>query len=210
MATEGKQFRFSLKTILSIGGFVVAWIATKLMDTYLNMTLLADAKSWLLGVLTGVKDWLAQEQPQPNWFPVGLVFVILLLACVSIYIFRLYSSTLEELNVELSSKVSPTTPKLTTTQHLTLMRLASLLESGEMLGSITNMGIGTFFQSLENELALGQLEAMGYVEFTLSTSITPSRRKPVLTLKGMEYVSDRRKASAEKKQQKAKEAASAN
>lgn len=208
MAAEGKQSRLTVKNIAftGVGIFLTSWAIPKALDHYLDTTLLTTIYGWLQGLLLGVWSWLTQEQPQPNWFPVGLVTVILLIACVFLYTFRLYSSTLKELNLELASKASPTTPKLATTQHLTLMRLASLFEGGEMLGSITNFGVGPFFNSLDKELALGQLESMGFVEFTHTASVTPSRRKPVLTLKGMEYVSAHRKASAEKKQQNAKDA----
>lgn len=208
MAAEGKQSRLTVKNIAftGVGIFLTSWAIPKALDHYLDTTLLTTIYGWLQDLLLGAWSWLTQQNLQPNWFPVGLVIVVLLLACVVFYTHHLYCSTLKELNAELASKAAPTTPKLTSTQNITLMRLASAHEGGQMLGSITSFGMGTLFNSLENDIALGQLELMGLVQFTTPTGTSASVRKPILTLKGMEYVSARRKASAEKAQQRAKDA----
>lgn len=205
MAAEGKQSPFTFKKIvLTLGGiFLTSWAIPKALDYFLDTTLLTTMQGWLFGVW----NWLIQEKPQPNWLLVGFVVSTLILGYVIFYFVRLYSSTLNSLNDERAPKAVPTTPKLTSTQNFTLMRLATALESGAMLGSITSLGTGTLFSSLDNEMALGQLELMGLVKFTDQTGTTASARKPVLTLEGMEYVSARRKASAK---QKAKDAAPAS
>ncbi|SDB14739.1 hypothetical protein SAMN03159290_01024 [Pseudomonas sp. NFACC13-1] len=49
MAAEGKHSPFTLRTLTySVGSFLAAWGATKLLDTYFDTTLLATVRSWLL------------------------------------------------------------------------------------------------------------------------------------------------------------------
>ncbi|WP_176512035.1 hypothetical protein [Pseudomonas faucium] len=211
MTTDNKKPRFNLTAIaISIGGFLVAWIATKLMDTYLDTALLSNLKDLLLGMLKVTRDWLIEEKPQPTWLLVSFIISILILGCLIFYFARLYTLTLNSLNEERASKTNPTIPKLTSAQRMAMIRLAGVLEGGEMLGSITSFGRGTLFNSLDDEMALEQLELMGLVKFTNPTGTNASTRKPTLTLKGMEYVSARRKATAEKEQLKAKGATPAS
>lgn len=207
MAAEDKKSPFTFKRLVySACAFVLAGIGNKLLDNYFDITLLQYAKDWLLGVW----NWLIQDKPQPNWLLVGFVVSTLILGYVIFYFVRLYSSTLSSLNEERASKAVPTTPELTSTQTYTLMRLGTFLESGEMLGSITTLANNPLFNSLENEVALEKLELMGLVQFTNPAGTSASKRKPVLTLKGKEIVLARRKTSAEKAQQKAKDAAPAS
>jgi len=209
MAVKDQKSRFTLKNFLisGIGIFLTSWAVPKTLDYFLDTTLLTTMCGWLQTVLLGVWNWLKQEHLQPNWFPLGLTLVILLLGYVVLHIYHLYCSTLKDLKAELTLKAAPKTPKLTSDQRFTLTRLAGELEAGPMLSSVSSFGRGSLlFNSLDYEMALGQLEKMGLVEFKNSEGATASARKPALTLEGMEYVSASRKASAAKKQQKEKDA----
>ncbi|WP_338799495.1 hypothetical protein V9K81_08225 [Pseudomonas monteilii] len=204
MAVEDKKSRFTFKSVIlsGIGIVLTSWAVPKALDHFLDTTLLATFYGSLQVFLLSVWSWLVKAEPHPNWYPVGLTLAALFIAYVAFYFYRLYRSTLKELNAELAAKVAPTTPKLTYDQRFTLTRLAGELEAGPMLSSFSSFGRGSLFNSLEHEMALGQLEKMGLVEFTNSEGATASARKPTLTLKGMEYVSAHRKELAKKKQEK--------
>lgn len=204
MAAEGKKSPFTFKKIvLSVFGLCFSsWGLPKLLDYFLDTTLLTTMQGWL----SGVWSWLTLENPQPNWLLVGFMVSTLILGYVIFYFVRLYNSTLNSLDEERASKAIPTAPELSRTQIYTLMRLGTLLEGGQMIGSMTPLGISPLFNSLENEIALEQLELMGLVQFSTSVGTTASTRKPVLTLKGKEYVVARREASAKKAEQRAKDA----
>jgi hypothetical protein len=125
MAAEGNHSPIPFKVLAYVAaGFLIALIiATKLLDTYFDMTLLADTKTWLLGAWS----WLALETPVPNW-SLLLIFVALVIAlAVAIYFYRTTDGVYSELH-EIERKIyknnNPQFPQLTDNQTLLMEALA--------------------------------------------------------------------------------------
>jgi hypothetical protein len=124
MAAEGKHFSLTFKAIAySAGGFLVAWAAIKLIDTYFDLTLLADTKGWLLRTW----NWLLLETPMPNWSLLTVIAALISTLTVAIYFYRTTDGTYGELH-EIERKVykmnNPQFPQLTDNQTLVMEALA--------------------------------------------------------------------------------------
>ena len=124
MADEGKQ-SFTIKAMAYLaGGFlVVLVIATKLLDSYFEMTLLPDAKVWLLGVW----DWLLLETAMPNWSLLMITVALTSIVTVAFYYYRTADEPYSELH-EIERKIyktnNPQFPRLTDNQTLLMEALA--------------------------------------------------------------------------------------
>jgi hypothetical protein len=172
MATEGKHSPFSIKTmVLSGGGFLVAWGATKLLDTYFDTTLLADAKVWLL-----------LDTPMPNWSVLTLLLLTLTTMLLATYYFRVAHTVHDEL----TEIKNPPDQQLTASQHKVIMRVAHLSEKGAMLDTKT-IALRQNLEPLEVEVCVEQLIAKDYLQW-IPTNTPCENPWVTLALKGKEYV----------------------
>jgi len=202
MSAEGKHSPFTFKTfVYSAVGFLLTWGATKLLDTYFDMTLLADAKGWVLASWKWLND--VEVEPRKNWYMVSNIVFMLLLIYAIIHIYRLYTSTLESLNKSEASKAVPTAPELTRTQIRVLHSLASVAQSG-FPSSRMLLVSGAGIDGLELDIALEQLAEGGFVQFSSAT--LNSVQTPSLALKGKEFVVAHRKNNNKLADQKKKAA----
>jgi hypothetical protein len=125
MAAEDNHSPFTFKAMAySAGGFLVVLVtATKLLDTYLDMTLLATAKGWLLGV----RDWLLLETPIPNWSLLTIIAALVSTLSLAIYYYRTTDGTygeLHEIERKIYKKNNPQFPRLTDNETLLMEALA--------------------------------------------------------------------------------------
>jgi hypothetical protein len=211
MATEGKHSPFSIKTmVLSGGGFLVAWGATKLLDTYFDTTLLQDAKGWLLRAWS----WLLLDTPMPNWSLLMIIVVLISTLSVAIYYYCTTDGAYSELNAAeqtLHQLRNPAPTDLNRSQVMVLMNIANLAASG-LPPSLSSLGLGlgsgTGLKPLELEVVIERLAEKGYVQFSHSAGVSSSSSlgTPCLTLKGKEFVLARRKRNSELAEQKSKAA----
>lgn len=212
MATEGKHSPFTFKNIALSGMGIVltSWAIPKVLDHFLDTTLLTTMYGWLQGAW----DWGLLETPMPNWSLLMLIVVSFSMFSIAIYYYRTIDSAYDDLN-EAEQTIyklrNPEAPDLSRSQIMVLMNLANLTQRG-MPTSPTFLGIGlgsgTGFEPLELEIALDHLVEKGFVVFSHSTGITASTSTgtPCLTLKGKEFVQARRKRNAQLAEQKAKAA----
>lgn len=209
MATEGNHSPLTFKALLySAGSFLIAWSATKLLDTYFDTTLLQDAKGWLIRTW----NWMLIDTPMPHWSLLMVVVVLVSTLSVAIYYYRTADGAYGEL-YEAEKAVhrmnNPEAPALSRSQIMVLNNLSTLVQHGlstnsRFLGS--GLGAATGLDSLELEITLGQLEEKGFVQYTSSVGTVTSTPMLCLTLKGKEYVLAHRKSKAKLAEQKAKEA----
>lgn len=205
MATEGKHSPLTIKAMAySTGGFLVAWGATKLLDTYLDTTLLTTMKGWLLRAWS----WSLLDTPMPNWSLLMLVVALFSTLSITIYYYRTTDRAygdLYEAEQTIYKLRNPEAPELSHSQIGVLMCLADFFEGGSA-ASLAIFGDSPHFNCLERELDLEQLKSNGYVQFANPAGTTTSTRKPALTSKGKKFVLARRKKDAELAEQKAKTA----
>jgi hypothetical protein len=179
MATEGKHSPFSIKTmLLSGGGFLVAWGATKLLDTYFDTTLLADAKGWLL-----------LDTPMPNWSLLMAALLVLFLMASTCYYFqtaRNAYSELEDIETEERTLPNPAPPKLSAAQHKILLRVAHFCER-DIRPETEEVRTTTGLSRLEVEVCIEHLIALDYLQWAPANQWYTSR-VPALALRGKEYV----------------------
>lgn len=183
MTTEGKHSPFSIKTmVLSGGGFLVAWAATKLLDTYFDTTLLQDAKAWVLRVWS----WLLLDTPMPNWSLLMVVVVLVSTLSVAIYYYRTtddaYSDLYEAENAVYNLN-NPQTPQLTPMQISVMIDLASHADRG-VKPTISSFKSSLMLGKFQLETSLEQLEAKGLVKHLSVFGVASFE----LTLAGKEYV----------------------
>ena len=125
MVEEGKQSPFTIKAMAWLaGGFLVVLVSvTKLLDSYFEMTLLLDAKGWLLGV----RDWLLLETPMSNWSLLMIVVALISTLTAAFYYYRTADEPYSELH-EIERKIyktnNPQFPRLTDNQTLLMEALA--------------------------------------------------------------------------------------
>lgn len=184
MATEGKKPATKVKTAFwSCIGFLVAWVATKTLDTYLDKTVLNHA----LGLISQAWQWLQLDSAVPNWSLPACGALLASTLGVAIYYHREASKAYSELNdaeqVALASK-SPSQPPLSETQAKIMWCFAHFANTGESFegGSLASY---TKLERLEIETGIDQLIAMGMVQWVVHNSFTGGRT-PRLTIKGKE------------------------
>lgn len=125
MAAEGNHFPFTFKAMAySAAALLVALItATKLLDTYFDLTLLADTKGWLLRAWS----WLLLETPIPNWSLLMIIAALVSTLTLAIYHYRTTDGANGELH-EIERKIykmnNPQFPQLTDNQTLVMEVLA--------------------------------------------------------------------------------------
>ncbi|VVP05069.1 hypothetical protein PS870_03012 [Pseudomonas fluorescens] len=119
MAAQGKHSSFTPKSMAFLAGiFVVAWVAITSLETYFDLTLLADTTSWLLRL----GDWLLLETPMPNWSLLVIIAIFISTLSVAIYYVRIPDGTdgeLHEIERKVYKKNNPQFPKLTDNQNAT-------------------------------------------------------------------------------------------
>jgi hypothetical protein len=125
MAAEGNHSPFTFKAMVySAAGLLVALItATKLLDTYFDLTLLADTKGWLIRTWS----WLLLETPIPNWSLLMIIAALVSTLTLAIYHYRTTDGANGELH-EIERKIykmnNPQFPQLTDNQTLVMEALA--------------------------------------------------------------------------------------
>ncbi|EJM77432.1 hypothetical protein PMI32_04963 [Pseudomonas sp. GM60] len=124
MAAQGKHSPFTFKAMACWAGiFLVAWAAIKLLDTHLDLRLLADSTSWP----QRFSDWLSLETPMPNWSLLMIIAILISTLSAAIYYARNTDGDYDELH-EIERKVykmnNPQFPRLTDNQTLLMEALA--------------------------------------------------------------------------------------
>lgn len=183
MATVGKHSPFSIKTMVLSGvGFLVAWAATKVLDTYFDTTLLQDAKGWLLRAWS----WLLLDTPMPNWSLLIIIVVLISTMSVAIYYYRTTDGAygdLFEAEKAVYNLNNPQTPQLTPMQISVMIDLASHMDRG-VKPTISSFKSSMMLGKLQLETSLEQLEAKGLVKHLSVFGVASYE----LTLAGKEYV----------------------
>lgn len=189
MAAEGKHFSLTFKAIAySAGGFLVAWAAIKLIDTYFDLTLLADTKGWLLRTW----NWLLLETPMPNWSLLTVIAALISTLTVAIYFYRTTDGTYGELH-EIERKVykmnNPQFPQLTDNQTL-LMEALAYHANFRKIANLDSVCKLVSLSKLEVEDGLKQLQAKRLVKQKVTRG-TFGATFFELTLAGKDYALER-------------------
>lgn len=174
--------------VFSGGGFLVAWAATKMLDTYFDLTLLQDAKGWLLRAW----NWMLLDTLMPNWSLLMVVVVLISTLCVAIYYYRLTYGTYDEL-YEAEKAVydfnNPQLPQITEAQRKLMCSLAYHADSGTVATTDTISRFSTLGK-LQVETGLEQLEVKGLVRRKVFKGMFATTNFE-LTLAGKEYALER-------------------
>jgi len=189
MAAEGKHFSLTFKAIAySAGGFLVAWAAIKLIDTYFDLTLFADTKGWLLRTW----NWLLLETPMPNWSLLMIIAALISTLTVAIYFYRTTDGTYGELH-EIERKVykmnNPQFPQLTDNQTL-LMEALAYHANFRKIANLDSVCKLVSLSKLEVEDGLKQLQAKRLVKQKVTRG-TFGATTFELTLSGKDYALER-------------------
>ncbi|WP_322614175.1 hypothetical protein [Pseudomonas sp. BIC9C] len=190
MKAEGNHFPFTFKAIAySTGGFLVALVsATKLLDTYFDMTLLADTKGWLLQAW----KWLLLETPIPNWSLLTIIAASISTLTLAIYYYRTPDGTYGELH-EIERKVyktnNPQFPQLTDNQTL-LMEALAYHANFRKIANLDSVCKLVSLSKLEVEDGLKQLQAKRLVKQKVTRG-TFGATFFELTLAGKDYALER-------------------
>ncbi|POF42049.1 hypothetical protein B0D71_11405 [Pseudomonas laurylsulfativorans] len=189
MAVESKRSPFIFKAMACLaGGLLVTWAATKVLDTYFDLTLLTDTKDWLLRAWS----WLLSETPMPNW---SLLMMIAILTCtlfVAIYFYRTTDGTNTELH-EIERKIyknnNPQFPQLTDNQTL-LMEALAYHANFRKIANLDSICKLVSLSKLEVEDGLKQLQVKGLVKQKVTRG-TFGATTFELTLAGKDYALER-------------------
>lgn len=194
MAAEGKHSPFTLRTLTySVGSFLAAWGATKLLDTYFDTTLLATVRSWLLVFW----DWMLLTSPLQNWSVMALAALLLYSFWTVAYYHRTSSNIFFELHKaeDVIHKLRNPEPPPLNRSHINIMQsIARMAETG-IHPSLLLFSTGSGMSQLQVEVIIEQLAAMGFVH-TQNTESPTRQSTPQLTLKGKEYVLNLRSKNA--------------
>ncbi|WP_085716855.1 hypothetical protein [Pseudomonas sp. B28(2017)] len=192
MAAEGNHSPFTFKAMAySTGGLLVVLVsATKLLDTYFDMTLLADTKGWLLHAW----NWLLLETPMPNWSLLMIIAASISSLTVAIYYYRIPDGTYGELH-EIERKIyktnNPQFPQLTDNQTL-LMEALAYHANFRKIANLDSICKLVSLSKLEVEDGLKQLQAKRLVR-QKATRGTFGATTFELTLAGKDYALERLK-----------------
>ena len=189
MATQGNHSPFMLKAMAcSAGIFLVAGAAIKLLDTYLDLTLLADTTGWLLSLW----DWLLLESPVPNWSLLMIIAILISTLSVAIYYARMTDGAYGELH-EIERKVyknnNPHFPQLTDNQTL-LMEALAYHANFRKVANLNSICKLVSLSTLEVEAGLKQLQAKRLVRQKVTRG-TFGATIFELTLAGKDYALER-------------------
>ncbi|MGY1918896.1 hypothetical protein N2A98_07435 [Pseudomonas sp. FJ2-5-13] len=114
---------FSLKksVLLPIGGIVATWLLTKILDAYLDITILANLWGWLVQR----SEWLFQEVPMPLWLLVcTTISGLSVIAALAYALMELRRS-----ECEIHRLRHPVDTPLNDLEHMVLMTIAGFLEN---------------------------------------------------------------------------------
>ncbi|MHC8325425.1 hypothetical protein [Pseudomonas sp. LB1P83] len=183
--------RSRLKKILGwIVGTVAAWIATKIFDSYYDVSLFSSVSTAVGTGLANTWSLLGQSFPMQLWMLVGLTICVLLLIGVGLWGINDANKALEdaekELNVayaKIAELKAPALLPLTTVQDRVLGTIAIYGNAGKACPT-TAIPTHTGLTFLETDGALDVLEARKMVSFEYSTS----GKYVALTAAGRAYV----------------------
>ncbi|MDN4544669.1 hypothetical protein [Pseudomonas sp. C32] len=189
MAAQGKQVPFTFKAMASsAGGFLIVWAAMKLLDTWFDLTLLAETKGWLLRF----RDWLLLETPMPNWSALMLVAILISTLSVALYYARFTDGANGELH-EIERKVykmnNPQFPQLTDNQTL-LMEALAYHANFRKVANLDSVCKLVSLSTLEVETGLNQLQVKRLVRRKVTRGTFGSTVFE-LTLEGKDYALER-------------------
>ena len=189
MATQGNHSPFMLKAMAcSAGIFLVAGAAINLLDTYLDLTLLADATGWLLSFW----DWLLLESPVPNWSLLMIIAILISTLSVAIYYARMTDGAygeLHEIERKVYKKNNPHFPQLTDNQTL-LMEALAYHANFRKVANLNSICKLVSLSTLEVEAGLKQLQAKRLVRQKVTRG-TFGATIFELTLAGKDYALER-------------------
>jgi hypothetical protein len=189
MATQGNHSPFMLKAMAcSAGIFLVAGAVINLLDTYLDLTLLADATGWLLGLW----DWLLRESPVPNWSLLMIIAILISTLSVAIYYARMTDGAygeLHEIERKVYKKNNPHFPQLTDNQTL-LMEALAYHANFRKVANLNSICKLVSLSTLEVEAGLKQLQAKRLVRQKVTRG-TFGATIFELTLAGKDYALER-------------------
>jgi hypothetical protein len=189
MATQGNHSPFMLKAMAcSAGIFLVAGAAINLLDTYLDLTLLADATGWLLSLW----DWLLLESPVPNWSLLMIIAILISTLSVAIYYARMTDGAygeLHEIERKVYKKNNPHFPQLTDNQTL-LMEALAYHANFRKVANLNSICKLVSLSTLEVEAGLKQLQAKRLVRQKVTRG-TFGATIFELTLAGKDYALER-------------------
>ncbi|WP_095056807.1 hypothetical protein [Pseudomonas sp. Irchel s3f7] len=189
MAAQGKHVPFTFKAMASsAGGFLIVWAAMKLLDTWFDLTLLAETKGWLLRF----RDWLLLETPMPNWSALMLVAILISTLSVALYYARFTDGANGELH-EIERKVykmnNPQFPQLTDNQTL-LMEALAYHANFRKVANLDSVCKLVSLSTLEVETGLNQLQVKRLVRRKVTRGTFGSTVFE-LTLEGKDYALER-------------------
>ena len=189
MAAQGKHSPFTLKVMACWAGiFLVAWAVIKLLDTHLDLRLLADSTSWP----QRFSDWLLLETPMPNWSLLMIIAASISTLTVAIYYYRSPDGTYGELH-EIERKVyktnNPQFPQLTDNQTL-LMEALAYHANFRKIANLDSVCKLVSLSKLEVEDGLKQLQAKRLVKQKVTRG-TFGATFFELTLAGKDYALER-------------------
>jgi hypothetical protein len=189
MAAQRRHAPFTFKAMAwSAGGFLVAWAAMKLLDTYFELTLLADATGGLLSV----RDWLLLETPMPNWSVLTIIMFSISTLSVAFYYVRSTDGAVGELH-EIERKVykknNPEFPQLTENQTL-LMEALAYHANFRKIANLDSICKLVSLNRLEVEADLKQLQIKHLVKHKVTRG-TFGATYFELTLAGKDYALER-------------------
>ena len=189
MAAQGKHVPFTFKAMASsAGGFLIVWAAMKLLDTWFDLTLLAETKGWLLRF----RDWLLLETPMPNWSALMLIAILISTLSVALYYARFTDGANGELH-EIERKVykmnNPQFPQLTDNQTL-LMEALAYHANFRKVANLDSVCKLVSLSTLEVETGLNQLQVKRLVRRKVTRGTFGSTVFE-LTLEGKDYALER-------------------
>ncbi|MGY2338787.1 hypothetical protein ACW9HW_06005 [Pseudomonas sp. SDO5532_S415] len=189
MAAQGEHSRFIFKAMTcSAGIFLVAGAAMTLLDTRLDLTLLADTT----GRLQRLWDWLLLETPMPNWSLLMIIAMLISTLSVAICYARITDGTYSELH-EIERKVykknNPQFPQLTDDQTL-LMEALAYHANFRKIANLNSVCKLVSLSTLEVEAGLKQLQAKRLVRQKVTRG-TFGATTFELTLAGKDYALER-------------------
>lgn len=189
MAAQGKHSSFTPKAMAFLAGiFVVAWVAITSLETYFDLTLLADTTSWLLGL----GEWLLLETPMPNWSLLVIIAIFISTLSVAIYYVRIPDGTdgeLHEIERKVYKKNNPQFPKLTDNQTL-LMEVLAYHANFRKVANLNSVCKLVSLSTVEVEAGLKQLQAKRLVTQKVTRG-TFGATIFELTLAGKDYALER-------------------
>lgn len=189
MAAQGKHSPSTFKAMAySAGIFLVAWAAIKLLDTYFDLTVLANTTSWLLRFW----DWLSLETLMPNWSLLMIIAILISTLSLAIYCAHNTDGVYGELH-EIERKVykmnNPQFPRLTDNQTL-LMEALAYHANFRKIANLNSVCKLVSLSTLEVEAGLKQLQAKLLVEQKVTRG-TFGATTFELTLAGKDYALER-------------------